>query len=100
MPSNPQKSETSFEETTVLPRGRKARSVESEVLEKLAESARRGVGFARTAAPNVIDDLRRDLGSAAVRAKYEVTTHTEKISATHHRLTFAAKHKPQAETNS
>lgn len=98
MPANPQ--DDGFVETTEIPRGRKARSVPEHVWRKLEESAKRGVGFAKTAAPNVIDDLRRDLGSAAVRAKFDVTTGTEKLSDKEHKLTFSAKRKVPAEAAS
>lgn len=86
--------EPMFEETTNLPSGRKARTVPDEVWAHLEDAAKRGVGFSRTAAPHVIDDLRKDLGSAAVRAKYHVTLGTEKLSDTRHKLTFSARHKP------
>lgn len=65
-----------FEETTELPTGRKARVIDPVVWTKLAESAERGVAFVRTAAKEVIDELRKDLTSAAVRNKYDVTTET------------------------
>jgi len=95
MPPNPQTS-NGFTETAELPRGRKARQVPQDVLNVLEDSAKRGVGFAKTAAPNVIDELRRDLGSAAVRAKYEVTVSTEKLSDKSHKLTFSARAKDTA----
>jgi hypothetical protein len=97
MPTTPP-TDTGYEETTQMPRGRKARKVPQELWIKLADSAKRGVAFARTAAPDVIDELRRDLGSAAVRAKYIVTVDTDKASETAHKLTFAAVHKHAAKS--
>lgn len=100
-PKPEQTNEPAFEETTTMPRGRKARQIPKEVWEHLEASATRGVGFAKTAHPQVIDELRRDLGSAAVRAKYDVTTGTEKLDDAKHRLTFSARHKrPVAEASS
>ena len=96
MPANPQSN--GFTETVEIPRGRKARQVPQDLWNVLEDSAKRNVGFAKTAAPNVIDDLRRDLGSAAVRAKYEVTTSTEKINDKQHKLTFSARAKETADT--
>lgn len=84
-----------FEETTEVPSGRKARVPSKALLEKLAESAKRGVAFHKTDAPEAIDDLRKDLASAAVRAAYEVVTGTAQLEDGKHRLTFAAKHKPK-----
>jgi hypothetical protein len=64
---------------------------------KLEESARRGVAFTKSGPPDVIDQLRRDLGAASVRGKYEVTVGTEKTSAKVHKLTFAAKTRQQVQ---
>lgn len=95
MPANPPGD--GFEETKEIPRGRKAREVPDLVWDKLKESAERGVAFTKSGPPTTIDELRRDLGAAAVRAKYEVTMGTEKVNATRHKLTFAAKRKPEPE---
>jgi ribosomal protein S26 len=82
-----------FSETDEVPRGRKARQVPEIVLDRLEHSAKHGKAITRTAAPDVIDELRRDLGSAAVRARYEITMGTEKLSDVAHKITFAAKHR-------
>lgn len=95
MPSSPV--ETGFTETAAIPRGRKARQVPDELWNVLEDSAKRSVGFSKSASPTVIDELRRDLGSAAVRAKYEVTVSTEKVSDKQHRLTFSARVRETAE---
>jgi hypothetical protein len=67
------------------------------VWEKLADSAARSVAFVKTGKPDDIDELRKDLGTAAVRAKYEVTVNTEKVNGNTHKLTFAATAKAVAE---
>ncbi len=82
-----------FEETAEVPRGRKAREVGEHVLVALEDSAKRGVAFTKTATPDEIDELRRDLGAAKVRSKYEVTVGTERLSETAHKLTFSARHR-------
>lgn len=94
MAPNPNPGNDGFEETAELPRGRKARDVPESVLKRLADSAARNVAFTKQAAPDEIEKLRRDLGSAAVRAKYIVTVATEKVNDTLHKLTFSAKTKP------
>lgn len=83
-----------FEETATVPVGRKARTVSKELWAALEDSAKRGVAFARTADPDVIDLLRKDLASAAVKAKFDVTTSTAHLENGSHKLTFAAKAKP------
>lgn len=93
MPS-PQ-TDNGFTETAELPRGRKARQVPDDLWNVLEDSAKRSVGFSKTAAPEVIDQLRRDLGSAAVRAKYAVTVSTNKENDKKHVLTFSARLKDQ-----
>lgn len=80
-----------FEETAEIPPGRKARIVPDELWVRLARSAAANVGFTKTAAPDVIDELRKDLSAAAVRAKYEVTVQTVKVNDTAHKLTFSAR---------
>jgi hypothetical protein len=82
-----------FELAEKLPSGRKARQVGTNLLAALEDAAKRGVAFSRTATPDEINELRRDLGSAAVRVKYEVTLGSEQVSETSHRLTFSAKHR-------
>lgn len=82
-----------FEVTDEVPRGRKARQVPPVVLDRLEHSAKHGKAITKTAAPDIIDELRRDLGSAQVRAKYEITMGTEKLTAESHKITFAAKHR-------
>lgn len=93
MPANPQ--DDGFAESTEMPRGRKSRAIPQIVWDKLEESARRQVAFTKSGTPDVIDELRRDLGAASVRAKYEVTMGTDKTSAKAHKLTFAAKTRQQ-----
>jgi CMP-2-keto-3-deoxyoctulosonic acid synthetase len=90
---SPNTDDCGFEETPNVPRGRKARQVPAIVLDTLERSAKHGKAFAKTAAPDLIDELRRDLGSAAVRTRYEITMGTERISDEKHKLTFAAKHR-------
>ena len=91
MPSNPR--DDGFTETKTMPVGRKARSVPDVIWRKLADSASRSVAFTKSGPPDVIDNLRKDLSAAAVRAKYEVTVGTERVSDTVHKLTFAARAK-------
>ena len=89
-------SESMFEETTEVPAGRKVRVIPAELWNALADSAKRSVAFARTAEADVIDDLRKDLSSAAVKARYDVTTGTAQLENGMHKLTFAAKSKTVA----
>jgi hypothetical protein len=91
VPSSPR--DDGFTETKTMPVGRKARSVPDVIWRKLAESASRSVAFTKSGPPDVIDNLRKDLSAAAVRAKYEVTVGTERVSDTVHKLTFAARAK-------
>ena len=93
MPANP--ADDGFTETKEMPRGRKARAIPEIVWTKLEESATRKVAFTKSGSPDVIDQLRRDLGAAAVRAKYDVTVGTDKSNAKAHTLTFAAQHRAQ-----
>lgn len=86
-----EKTDHIFEETSDIPAGRKAREVSKVVWNALAESAKRNIAFKRTAEADVITELRKDLTSAAVRAKYDVTTGTTQLEDGKHRLTFAAK---------
>jgi hypothetical protein len=85
-----------FEETDDTPAGRKSRTVSPDLMNVLAESAKRGKAFARTADPATIDELRKDLSSAAVRAKYDVTTGTALLESGLVRFTFIAKSKVKA----
>ena len=87
-----------FEETDAIPAGRKARVIGQDLWNALADSAKRTVAFARTAAPDVIDELRKDLASAAVKARYDVTTGTAELENGMHKLTFAARAKSAART--
>jgi hypothetical protein len=89
-------SESPFEETDDIPSGRKARTISQDLWTALGKSAANGKAFARTAAESVIDDLRKDLASAAVRAKYEVTTGTTALENGLHKLTFTARSKTTA----
>jgi hypothetical protein len=82
-----------FEESDDIPTGRKARVPSDSLTAKLAEAAKHGKAFSRTAPAHVIDELRKDLGSAAVRAEYDVTTATAHLDNGHHKLTFTAKRK-------
>lgn len=86
-----------FEETATVPAGRKARAIGQELWNALADSAKRGVAFSRTASAEAIDELRKDLSSAAVRARYEVTTGTAQLEGGMHKLTFAARGKTSPE---
>lgn len=85
-----------FEETEDIPAGRKARVISADLWTALAKSAANGKAFARTASETAIDELRKDLGSAAVRARYEVTTGTAALENGLHKLTFAARAKTPA----
>lgn len=84
-----------FEETSSLPSGRKARQVTEDLMKRLEESAKRKVGFSKTATSEKIDELRKDLASASVRVKYDVTTQTERLKDGVEKLTFAARHRPK-----
>jgi hypothetical protein len=88
-----------FTETAEMPRGRKPRIVADKLWEKLTESAKRGVAFSKSNTPEVIEELRKDLCSAAVRAKYDVRIATDKADAAIHKLTFAAKRRPEKPTD-
>lgn len=79
-----------YEETADLPAGRKTRQIPASLWAKLEESAKRRVGFARTSDPDTIDQLRRDLASKTVKAKYDVSTQTAKLDNGLHKLTFSA----------
>lgn len=85
-----------FTDSPDLPSGRRARTVSEGLWSALADAAKRGVAKVKEAAPDVIDDLRKDLGAAAVRAKYEITQETVKVNETLHRLRFSAVAKPEA----
>lgn len=95
MPANP--ADDGFKESKEIPRGRKSRQVPDIIWAKLADSAARNVAFSKTGKPDVIDELRKDLGTAAVRAKYEVTVNTNKVNDHSHELTFAARLKAVTE---
>jgi hypothetical protein len=84
-----------FTETTELPTGRKARMIPTAVWDRLEESARRRVGFSKTGSKKVIDELRKDLASAAVKAKFDVTTGSKDAGKGQITLTFSATAKVQ-----
>lgn len=85
-----------FDDTDDKPSGRKARVVGDQVLAALADSAKRDVAKSVTASPDVIESLRKDLASAVVRAKYEVTTATADMEDGTIRLRFIAVAKQTA----
>jgi hypothetical protein len=85
-----------FEDTEDKPSGRKARVVDNQVWAALEDSAKRGITKSITADTGVIEGLRKDLGSASVRAKYDVTTATALMESGLTRLRFAATAKPEA----
>lgn len=87
-----------FEETQDVPTGRKAREVSDELWTLLAGSAERGTAWVKTAPNDVIDALKKDLGTAKVRAKYKVTIESEKVDDDTSKLKFSASVKPPAET--
>jgi transposase len=93
MPANPR--DDGFVETEEMPRGRKARAVPEIIWTKLEESARRQIAFTKTGKPDEIDELKKDLSAASVKAKYEVTTESRKVSDKVHELKFSAKHRAQ-----
>lgn len=79
-----------FSDTNEKPTGRKARTVPKSLWEALADSAKRGVAKVAEADKEVIGDLLKDLGSAAVRKKYTLTTATKATDTGGVRLTFHA----------
>jgi len=83
-----------FEETTDVPVGRKSRVITDVLWNKLEDSAKRKVGFSRIGTAEVIEELRKDLSSGAVRNKYEITTASAKLEDGRHKLTFAAQFVP------
>lgn len=84
-----------FSDTEAKPTGRKARTVPSELWPVLADSAKRDVAKVVEADETVITELLKDLGSAAVRKKYTLTTATKALETGGMRLTFHAAAKPQ-----
>ena len=88
MPTNP--ASDGFLETTELPHKRQSRQVTDLIWSKLAESAKRGVAFTKQGSPAEIDTLRKDLGAAVVKAKYDVTMESKKVSDKIHSLKFSA----------
>lgn len=86
-----------FSDTDEKPSGRKARIVSDALWAVLADSAKRGVAKYAEADEQVISDLLKDLGSAAVRKRYTLTTATKALDTGGVRLTFSAVEKP-AET--
>lgn len=83
-----------FSDTEAKPVGRKARTVSADVWEVLADSAKRGVAKVAEANSEVISELLKDLGSAAVRKKYTLTVATKALESGGTRLTFHAVAKP------
>jgi len=79
-----------FEETNDIPAGRQARVVPKLIFDKLAESSKRKVGFSLTGTEAEIEELRKNLGAASVKSKYNVTTETAKLDGGKVKLTFAA----------
>jgi len=85
-----------FTETADIPAGRKSREISKKLWDVLEDSAKRGVAFSRVAGQEVIEELRKDLSTAGVKAKYVVTTASAKLENGQHKLTFAATHAEQA----
>lgn len=83
-----------FEDTEDVPAGRKARVVSAQVWQALEDSAKRGVAKTITADSGTIDELRKDLASAAVRAKFDVVTATAATEGGGMKLRFSATAKP------
>jgi hypothetical protein len=83
-----------FEESAEIPTGRKARTISETLRHTLKDAAKRGVAFSRVGSEDEIDELRKDLNSAAVRAEFEVTIGTAHLEDGSHKLTFGAKRKP------
>jgi hypothetical protein len=79
-----------FNDTDAKPVGRKARTVSADLWEVLADSAKRGVAKVAEADKEIISELLKDLGSAAVRKKYTLTTATKAVKNGEIRLTFHA----------
>jgi hypothetical protein len=90
MPGEPDEPDGMYEETDNIPQGRKTRQIPASLLVKLEESAKRQVAFARTSDPDTIDQLRRDLNSKTIKAKWDIATQTAKLENGQHRLTFSA----------
>jgi hypothetical protein len=84
-----------FEETTEVPAPRVRRQVSDELLALLAGSAERGTAWVKTASPDEITELKKDLGSGVVRAKYKVTVESEKVDDNSVKLKFSATVKPE-----
>lgn len=84
-----------FEETPDIPTGRKSREVSDELWALLAGSAERSTAWTKTAPNAVIDELKKDLATAKVRAKYKVTIESEKVDDDTTRLKFSASVKPE-----
>jgi hypothetical protein len=83
-----------FSDTDAKPTGRKARTVSADLWQVLADSAKRGVAKVAEADEQVISELLKDLGSAAVRKKFTLTTATKALDTGGIRLTFHAVEKP------
>jgi hypothetical protein len=83
-----------FEDSDDKPTGRKARIVPDVVWNALADSAKRDVAKVVNASEDAIAALRRDLASAVVRARYDVTIATASLDGGKMRLRFSAVAKP------
>lgn len=85
--------EVVFEDSEEIPSGRKARVIKSGLWHALADSAKRQVAKVAVLSPDAIEELRKDLSSAAVRAKYHVVTSTAALPDGRAKLTFSATSK-------
>ena len=83
-----------FTETDYTPPGRTRRVVSDQLWAALERSAKKLNGFYFTGKPDEVKDLRSDLTSAAVKAKYEVTTEAEELDDGTVRLTVSARPRP------
>lgn len=81
---------TVFEDSTTLPKGRKARTVSDALKAALEDSAKRGVGKTVTGSEAMVGVVVSDLGSAWVKKRYVVTTESESLSNGKRKLLFSA----------
>lgn len=79
-----------FEDTEEFPSGRKARVITPALWAALESSAKESVAKRATRAADVIEELKKDLASASVRGRYDVTTSTAALENGMVRLTFLA----------
>lgn len=80
-----------FEDDTDLPAGRRKADVPPHIWNALEDSAKRGIAKARTMTETDARSLRRQLASAAVRAKYTVRTEAAKVDGGRVRFKFSAE---------